>query len=246
MQGASRPDIQRHDAWLSRVCGFPCFSMSAPAIGEDLATFAPAQGKAFFFAKVPVADVATLNAYARHGLRVVDVNLVLERTGADGLPGNDDADSVHPASASEATAAGDIAGRCFRQSRFHLDPDFPPELADAIKREWVGSYARGERGSELLVASGPQGTVGFLAVLEQPDVAWIDLVGVAPERQGQGVGRALVREFVRRWAPRKGRLRVGTQAANTGSLRMYESCGFRMAQASYVMHAHARDGRLLK
>lgn len=246
MQGASRPDTQRHDAWLSRVCGFPCFSMSAPAIVEDLAVLAPAQGRAFFFTKVPVADVATLNAYARQGLRVVDVNLVLERAGADGIAAAGDITSVGPASGSEASAAGGIAGRCFRQSRFHLDPDFPPELADEIKREWVGSYARGERGSELLVARGPQGTAGFLAVLEQPDAACIDLVGVDPERQGKGVGRALVQEFARRWAPHKRRLRVGTQAANTGSLRMYESCGFRMAQASYVMHAHVRDGRLLR
>lgn len=245
MQGASRPDSTRLDAWLSRVCGFPCFSMSAPT-GGTLPSVAPAAGNAFFFAKVPVADVAAVNAFARLGLRVVDVNLVLERAGEDRVPPADRTDPAEgPASAAEADDAIGIAGSCFRQSRFHLDPDFPRELADAIKREWVGSYARGERGSELLVARRQDATAGFLAVLEQPDAACIDLVGVDAAYQGRGVGRALVLEFARRWGPRKARLRVGTQAANIGSLRMYEGCGFRMAQASYVMHAHVRDGRLL-
>ena len=242
MQGAPRPDSPRPDAWLSRVTGMACFSMSAPAPGE-LPSFAPASGPAFFFTKVPVADVALLNAYARQGLRVVDVNLVLERSGPDVPVGVEP--GVRVATPAEAEAAVGIAGRCFRQSRFHLDPEFPEGMGDRIKGEWVRSYARGTRGSELLVASGPSGPAGFLAVLEQPDAACIDLVGVEPSAQGKGTGRRLVEEFARRWLPRAGRLRVGTQAANTGSLRLYEGCGFRMAQASYVMHAHVRDGRLV-
>ena len=243
MQGAPRPDSPRPDDWLSRVTGMACFSMAAPAPGE-LASFAPGKGAAFFFTKVPVADVAMLHAHARLGLRVVDVNLVLERTG-HGFPGAAEASGVRVASPQEAADAAAIAGRCFRQSRFHLDPDVPAGMADTIKREWVRSYARGERGSELLVAAGPSGPAGFLAVLEQADAVCIDLVGVDSSAQGKGIGRRLVEEFARRWAPRAGRLRVGTQAANTASLRLYEGCGFRMAQASYVMHAHVRDGRLL-
>ena len=34
-------------------------------------------------------------------------------------------------------------------------------------------------------------------------------------------------------------LRVGTQLANTGSLRLYEGLGFRQCQAQYVFHYHS-------
>ena len=40
-------------------------------------------------------------------------------------------------------------------------------------------------------------------------------------------------------------LRVGTQAANTPSVRLYESLGFRLSQAQFVLHHHGRGGPYL-
>lgn len=35
---------------------------------------------------------------------------------------------------------------------------------------------------------------------------------------------------------------VGTQAANVAAVRLYESLGFRLSQASFVLHHHGRGG----
>ena len=51
-------------------------------------------------------------------------------------------------------------------------------------------------------------------------------LGVAPEARGRGIGRALVAAFVARHKQRAATLRVGTQLANTASIRLLENTGF--------------------
>ena len=125
----------------------------------------------------------------------------------------------------------------------------PVETANRIKREWVRSYCEGQRGECLLVARQAGRVTGFLAVLSTQvggkTAAVIDLIAVDAGRRGQGVGAALVRHFLRNWCARTEVLRVGTQIANAASLRLYQQCGFSMVDASYVLHAHVRDGKLL-
>jgi ribosomal protein S18 acetylase RimI-like enzyme len=140
----------------------------------------------------------------------------------------------------------DIAGCCFRYSRFHLDAVFPAAVAHAIKRAWIQSYVDRQRGEQLLVALVNGKPAGFLAVLEATVEGQacrvIDLIGVAQTYQGRGVGRALVGCFLEDCAHRGLGARVGTQAANIPSLRLYESLGFRVCETAYVLHAHVGGG----
>jgi ribosomal protein S18 acetylase RimI-like enzyme len=213
----------RRDGWLSDVLGFDAWIGAAPADSE----------RALVTRRVPVGDVDVLGEAAQLGFAVVDVNVTLERSGSDGVGADDGA--VAPATEEQAAALLDVAGSCFRYSRFHLDPLIPQEAADRVKREWVRSYVEGRRGVELLAA----GTDGFLAALEAEDGARvIDLVGVAPKAQGRGVGESLVAAFVRRHGAGGRTLRVGTQVANVPSLRLYEKLGFRIVSAAYVLHRH--------
>jgi ribosomal protein S18 acetylase RimI-like enzyme len=218
------------DAWLSDVLGFAVYAAGSEA---EL----PASGaRSLTYAKVDVSDVVAVLAFTARGFAVVDV-LVTLTLGAEKAPAHPDK-AVVPAAREHMAALIDIAGRCFRFSRFHLDPKIPDDLADAVKREWVRSYAEGRRGLELLAALEDGVPVGFLAVLANGDARVIDLVGVAPEAQGHGVGRALVSEFVARHKAAAAALRVGTQLANLPSLGLYESLGFRISSASYVLHLH--------
>jgi ribosomal protein S18 acetylase RimI-like enzyme len=184
--------------------------------------------------RVPAEDVAAAEELVDAGFRVVDVNVTLEREGGEGLSGT----SVAPATADQHDALLEVAGSCFRYSRFHLDPRIPAQLAHRVKREWVRSYVEGRRGIELLAA----GTDGFLAALEAPDGARvIDLVGVASAARGRGLGESLVGAFAQRHGGDGRTLRVGTQVANVPSLRLYEKLGFRIVSASYVLHRHVND-----
>ncbi|MGH2933087.1 MAG: GNAT family N-acetyltransferase [Gaiellaceae bacterium] len=181
--------------------------------------------------KVPASEVAAVAELEALGFGVVDVNVTLERTGFDGVA----SPSVAVATPEQHDALLDVAGSCFRYSRFHLDPHIPRESADRVKREWVRSYVEGRRGIELLAS----GTDGFLAVLEAPDGARvIDLVGVATSAQGRGAGEALVVAFAARHGGGGRTLRVGTQVANVPSLRLYEKLAYRIVGATYVLHRH--------
>lgn len=225
------PSEPHRDDWLSDVLGLEAYS-ATPAAARHAAD---GSARAFYTCRVATDDVESLGGLAEVGYRVVEVNVTLERSGGDGLHG----DSVAPATRDQHEELLHIAETCFRYSRFHLDPLIPRALADRVKRAWVLSYVEGRRGIELLAATVEGHAAGFLAVLEAADGARvIDLVGVASEAQGRGVGEALVGEFARRHGDGGRTLRVGTQIVNIPSLRLYEKLGFRVVSSTYVLHRH--------
>ncbi len=152
---------------------------------------------------------------------------------------------VREVSAEDDETVLGIAGRCFRYSRFHLDPLVPRATADRIKREWVQSYIRKQRGEALYVVIREGQPEGFLAVLGSSvgdrRVRTIDLMGVDRAAQGRGMGEALVRFFIERYREECEDLRVGTQAANLPSLALYRKCGFGIVGTQYVLHMHVGD-----
>ena len=237
------------DAWLSDLFGYEVFrtSFEADEMLEAGKIFAETKlpARAFYYAKVPVESVAQANALAGSGFQIVDVNVVFERQ-----PGSQPAPAgsirVRDFQPADETATLEIARTAFLYSRFHLDPFVPNELANKIKQEWVANYIRRHRGERLLVAEVDGKVAGFLALLETSDrTGVIDLIGVAVNMQGRGVGRSLVQYHVRDAAGKYSRLIVGTQIANVPSMRLYESCGYHISSAAYVLHAHVMEGRML-
>ncbi|MBM3836658.1 MAG: GNAT family N-acetyltransferase [Verrucomicrobia bacterium] len=243
------------DAWLSQVFGYPVFKVTLdesegePDARARLEAFLreTSQGRpAFYFARVPTRRIDQVNALTQVGFRVVDVNVSLEREpGPASVPGSIDP-LVRDFELRDREAVLGIAASCFAYSRFHLDPRIPRALADSVKRAWADSYFQGTRGDRLLVAEEEGALVGFLAILSRTGHKGrervIDLVGVAKCCQGRGVGRRLVQTFIAQSAGRAASLRVGTQAANVPSIRLYERCGFRTSETTYVLHAHVEKG----
>jgi GNAT superfamily N-acetyltransferase len=233
------------DAWLSRTLGMPAFALRLPlptasVLAAELSRLPDA---AFCFAKVPSADAASAAALEGAGFRLVDTSVTLERA-ADPAPAAPRVE-VRLAAPHDRDAVLDIAGSCFRFSRFHQDPRIGVQTAHAVKRAWAANCLDGKRGEEVLVALDNSQPAGFLAVLLAQDFAIIDLIGVATQYQRRGIGAALVDAFVGRWRTRAVRLRVGTQVANGPSLRLYESRDFLPADRTNVLHAHLRAGRTL-
>ena len=249
----------RRDAWFSDIFGYDVFEVILyessstedwPSACKDLLSTSQSSS-AFYYVKVPTPRVDVVRTLTSIGFHVIDTDITFTRRSgmieeeADERPavGVDILPEHH-----EAVLA--IASSCFRYSRFHLDPYIPDQLANSIKRAWVDNYIRRGRGERLLIGLFDNEPVGFLAILtadlnSEPTLV-IDLVGVDRAYQRRGVGKSLVRYFVNDLSQRNCLLRVGTQTANIPSIRLYESMGFRMIEAQYVLHAHVRDGKLQK
>ena len=248
------------DSWLSDIFGHGVFKVSVSHSDEvepinkadDLKLLVSHQScirPSFYYAKIPTERVDQVHALTSRGFGVVDVNITFARqpavVGIVRPPNIEVCDDILP---DHHDAVLDIAASSFVFSRFHLDPEISTETANLIKREWVRSYINKARGERLMVALLGGNPVGFLAVLatavEGRPCRTIDLIAVDKRRQGRGVGKALVSSFVESYADERTLLRVGTQAANIPSMRLYESCGFFLEETAYVMHAHAKKVRV--
>lgn len=231
------------DVWMGAVFGHDVFRVAleefdASALQRHLAA---CEQRGFYYAKIPTTRVDQVQALVALGFHVVDVNVTFEREAGD-LSSSSAALPIREARPEDREALLAIAEQCFVYSRFHLDPQVPKRIANAIKREWVDSYLTGRRGERLLTAEENGRPVGFLAVLSAKvhgrTMRVIDLVGVDRHHQGRGVGKSLIRAFVALGVEGNDLLRVGTQAANIPSMRLYERCGFHVADSAYVLHAH--------
>jgi dTDP-4-amino-4,6-dideoxy-D-galactose acyltransferase len=248
------------DPWLAEILGHDVYRVvwgtESAYLGASAETFPDAlaaanRQAAFYYAKVPSQAVDQVRTLCAAGFFVVDVNVTFERIPDDGPePQRRPGILVRDMRSTDHTGLLDIAEHCFSYSRFHLDPFFRREQANRIKREWIRNYLLGRRGERLLVAEWHDVPVGFLAVLATEvkgcSCRIIDLIGVSDSHQGRGVGRELVDCFRQVYAGRCDLLRVGTQVANIPSARLYERCGFRVVESAYVLHAHVRDGKLLR
>lgn len=240
-EAAHRASSIAADDWLTQALGMPAFAVRPPLPAALAAELARLPDPAFCFARVPATDAAAVAQLEAAGFRPVGEQLTFERAAepAPAVPGVE----VRRAAPQDRDAVLDIAGSCFTLSRFHQDSRIGVQAANALKRAWMANCLDGKRGEEVLVALDRGCPAGFLAVLLARDVAIIDLIGVATQSRRRGIGASLVDAFIARWRGRTARLRVGTQAANAPSIRLYERRGFRLAGAASVLHAHLRGGR---
>jgi ribosomal protein S18 acetylase RimI-like enzyme len=224
------------DIWLSGLLDCPAWRVDRAYCGEPLSRLETSSPN-FAYAKLKVEDINTASQLANIGFRVVDTAL----TFGGFITGSHTTD-VRFAVQADRKFVSDIAALAFRFSRFHLDPLFPNGVADAIKSSWAANYFEGKRGDGMVVAERDNHVIGFLQLVwSNTDCLVIDLIGIAPAWQGQGIGRAMV-QYAANYGTGSGRvpatMTVGTQAANTPSVRLYESLGFRLTSAQYVMHFH--------
>jgi len=223
------------DVWLSSLFGFPAWRAACEAGGQSLALLQDG-GHHFAYAKLDTTDVAISTALTDIGFRLVDTLLSFS-----GMPEGRSVSGMRFADPGDRDAVETIAGQCFRFSRFHLDPQVPDTLANAIKAAWAANYFAGQRGEGMVIAEVEGQVAGFLQLLWAGDVLVIDLIGVVPQLQGRGIGSGMIQHAACHGTgdgriPAK--MLVGTQSANAPSVRLYESLGFRMASAQHVLHHH--------
>jgi len=216
----------RDDPWLAERLGRPAITVEAQDDPDVSAA-------AFLQTRVPTSDVARVGALERAGWSVIDVTVTLARE--PGFEPRAGVWSVDTAVAGDRDGLLAIAQDDYDVSRFHLDPQIPGAVARRIKHDWLAACLDGKRGDRVLVAAGDDGPAGFLAVLRTPATQVIDLIAVRAAARGTGAGRALVAHLL---AESGETVEVGTQIANVGALRFYETLGFTARDTRYVLHRH--------
>ena len=186
--------------------------------------------------RVAEADRVVLQVLQDAGFAVIECLLTLGRPiGAAGaMP-----EGIALASADDAGACAEIAGRAFACDRFHGDPAIADQAADRLKAAWARNDCAGRADATMVARDGGR-IVGFNACLLSDARAVIDLIAVAPDAQGRGWGRKLVEGALVHHASKATEMRVGTQSRNLASLALYQACGFKVAQSALTLHAHLK------
>ena len=129
-----------------------------------------------------------------------------------------------------------IAREAFHLTRFYADPSLDDNRCDDLYAEWTRSLCAGAADIVLVVEKDNQ-VVGYVTVNADEDQAEIGLIAVAADYRGQHLGTVLVNGAID-WAHTQNAktIRVVTQGANTGALRTFEGCGFRVTNTSLWFH----------
>jgi len=229
------------DNWLTSIFGYDVYGLrySENAVWDD---FDMPSTKAFLYAKVPTRRVDLVRHLSLKDFAVVDVNVTFEVLPSPRCNVIGRGIEIREIAPEHESAILDIAESCFVYSRFHLDSNISNDLANKVKRMWVHNYVTRNRGERLLVVLKGSSPSGFLAELASQDgqraIRVIDLIGVAKQHQGKGLGRSLVNYLINDCVDKVDAIQAGTQVANIPSMRLYEHCGFRIVRSAYVMHAH--------
>lgn len=221
----------------SSIFGGPVFRLTAPEPAaeplEALLDDALRQDARLVMARIPATDRETMLALEANGFTPVETLVTLEAA-VDGPA--DFPPRIRKGGPDSAAACAEIARTAFLFDRFHADRRIDPEMAARMKEAWVRNGFAG-RAEACLVAMAEGETAGFLLTLRQPEALVIDLIAVAPGHQGLGLGRDLV-AAAKAHAALVGAaiVRVGTQAANQASLRLYSGAGFAPVGQSVTFH----------
>jgi ribosomal protein S18 acetylase RimI-like enzyme len=136
----------------------------------------------------------------------------------------------------------DLAFRTFQFFRLFADPRIPEERARHTRQEWVRNGFKG-RADAMYVAESSNRLAGF-ALLQLKigangeKVGVIELIAVAAEFSGRGIGKALVAQSIRHYQGKASEIEVGTQGKNTRAVGLYIRMGFRLVRSEFSLHRH--------
>lgn len=236
MSGAATP-IERLD-WDSNFFGFGIGRVTAARLtGDDAAACAErarAVGLRCLYFLANPGDPESWRAAIGAGFDPIDIRVELDRELPAAGPGSPD---CALAAESDLRALIELARGAFTESRFFRDRRFPAGKAEELFSVWVRRGVSNADAFTVLArtSGGPGGFVS--ARLAGNASGRIELVAVAPELRGRGVGLRLLGacldELARRGARR---VSVVTQGSNAAALRLYERAEFQTRSVGLWFH----------
>jgi len=232
------------DPWLTQVLGCAVYRLdtSSPWFVHALQNVVLCpdclqQSPVFAYAKLFRTDSTAAERLSALGFYCVEATLIFEKKIPTSPPNRQGTCAIRFATADDEPEVRRIARTSFVYSRFHRDHRFSKDKADAVKEAWAANFFRGRRGTHLVVAESEVGLAGFLLLCAEDTTLTIDLFAVDPEYRCQGIARTML-GFAEHVFPGISHIKVGTQAANIPSIRLYQRCGFLCTDSGYVFHYH--------
>lgn len=122
-------------------------------------------------------------------------------------------------------------------SRYYKDQRIAPQKAHAVYTTWLNNSVFNGYAAESILAFQGSRLVGIHTVKVKNDIGVIDLIGVTPDMQGSGVGRALLDAGIDAMRERGAtRVEVTTENENIQGSRFYQKQGFKLASMMTVWH----------
>jgi dTDP-4-amino-4,6-dideoxy-D-galactose acyltransferase len=254
MTGAVGEWLLEQLAWDSDYFGSPTYRLFTGLFGPEVSTGSlvaaasalrqelSSKGPFYAFSVVAAEDTALLQALSGSGWRLIETRLnfycpVAEATLPSPVP-------VRLALASEAELIGRISAAARNNfDRFHADPWFGPERADAFLARYAQAAVEGNYAAAVLLPNEIGVPIdSFLAIGDVPVLPGLPgsassrvlLTAVGPQNRGWHVN--LVAEAVRRAASlQHSYVLMTTQATNKAVFRTCEKLGFRLGSTSHVL-----------
>jgi ribosomal protein S18 acetylase RimI-like enzyme len=188
-------------------------------------------------ARIPSLNREATRALENSGFHLIECYLELEHN-LEQIPPITGKNIIRPFRENEIHQLEKIAFESFQYSRFHMDPQIKAVEANTSRSEWVKNSCKG-RAEAVFVAEVDQRPVGFVICKEKTSIGILDLIAVYPDYRNRKLGYDLTVEFLKFCRSQQYYLaKVGTQAHNIPSIRMYEKTGFVMSETYYSYHKH--------
>jgi GNAT superfamily N-acetyltransferase len=192
-------------------------------------------------------DPQTIALAQAHGMQLVEVRLIFERSLKDWDPGSRPKASeevlIRTAQTQDIPALQEIAKNSYVDSRYYFDKHFPEQKWQDYYRTWVEKSCSG--GAELaLVAEKDGEALGYITGLvdHEKGEGIYELTGVKESARRLGVGQELFRSGLD-WYARTGipSIWVATQGRNIATQRMIQRNGFITRACQLYYHKWFED-----
>ncbi len=222
------------DEWLSSIVGKPVYELKAFETNLKPNDFPT--GQLFIWSKIPTDNIDKLICLQRLGFYIVDTNVQFSLSKKIS---HKNKSNLRFANSSDEADLRALARNAFKYNRFIRDPNISSEIASKIKEEWVGNFFLGKRGKWMIVIEDNSKIIGFLQLISKnQNTIVIDLIAIDEKSRGKGLAMEMISFAYENCLKKDGTIEVGTQIANTPSIKLYSKLSFHMNSASYVLHMH--------
>jgi ribosomal protein S18 acetylase RimI-like enzyme len=181
--------------------------------------------------RIQAPDDSIARVFESAGFRKVEDMLSYSRKISQSAKGSN---AVRVARKDDIEYISQIGESSFSFDRFHSDPLIDNDKADKLKRAWSRNCLT-HRASKVFVFQDEK-VGGFLACVKTKYALVIDLIAVAEEKRGLGVGRDLIGACEEYYQEQCNVYSVSTQSSNKASINLYNSCGFQLVSKKATFH----------